>query len=182
MIRRIIKEAHWTYWFFVAVTLAVFLPMIYSDAYYLYKGAEIKYTKYENISLTVNRDYVEGKFNKHISIKDKNNRCYIEYCGFPKAGKYHIKEMTFIEIDGTPFLLRNCLNNKKCFYNLYNSQIEKMKNDEAFQRKGMIFLITLAILALLYRGWHDMNRNGDNSNKDRNHEMDEILNKYKVKD
>lgn len=162
MIKTFIKDAHWTYWIFVVITLAVLLPIIYSNLYYLYKGAEIKYTKYENISLTVNREYVEGRFNKYISIKDKNNRCYIEYCGFPKAGKYHIKEMTFIEIDGTPFILRNCLNNTKCFYNLYNSQIEKMKNDNSFQRKGMVFLMILAILVLLYRGWFTMNKKESN--------------------
>lgn len=74
-----------------------------------------------------------------------NDRCYVEYCGFPQAGNFQLSSIEFIHVDRYTFLNKSCLDaeEKHCFRNISEAYIEQAKEQARQTRKrgGILWLI-----------------------------------------
>ena len=132
--------------------LVLYFTFLYFNA--LYNGVPIKYSSYQNVNVEVKEETMDGKLNQYITIKQrhKNKYCYVSHCGFPKEGHYHLSYIEFIDIDGDVFILKSCLNKEKCFYNVSDSFIKKVKEDRIQGLKEIIYAIYFTIFVSFIMG------------------------------
>ena len=100
---------------------------------------------YHNVNVTVEKEKISGKLNQYIQTKNMNDRCYVEYCGFPHAGNFQLSSIEFIHVDRYTFLNKSCLDaeEKHCFRNISEAYIEQAKEQARQTRKrgGILWLI-----------------------------------------
>ena len=90
-----------------------------------------EYKSYYNIAVEIKDGRINGKLNKYIEIKNKNNMCYIENCGFPHEGEFWLSSIKFWEVGKAIYVFESCINEEKdCFYNITNEFIHALKEEE----------------------------------------------------
>lgn len=127
---------------------------------YFNKDIYDKYASYYNVLVEIKDNYINGKLNKYISIKHKNNICYAENCGFAQEGEYKLASIQFYEIDGKAFVFKSCLlESNLCFYNISEDFINgvKERKQEEFLSDIRIYLILFlfyVLIAIIYSKIH----------------------------
>ena len=100
---------------------------------------------YHNVNVTVEKEKISGKLNQYIQTKNMNDRCYVEYCGFPHAGNFQLSSIEFIHVDRHTFLNKSCLDaeEKHCFRNISEAYIEQATKQarQKHERGGILWLI-----------------------------------------
>ena len=105
---------------------------------------------YHNVNVTVEKEKISGKLNQYIQTKNMNDRCYVEYCGFPQAGNFQLSSIEFIHVDRghvdrVTFLNKSCLDaeEKHCFRNISEAYIEQATKQarQKHERGGILWLI-----------------------------------------
>ena len=100
---------------------------------------------YHNVNVTVEKEKISGKLNQYIQTKNMNDRCYVEYCGFPQAGNFQLSSIEFIQVERHSFLNKSCLDaeEKHCFRNISEAYIEQAKEQarQTRKRSGILWLI-----------------------------------------
>ena len=90
-----------------------------------------EYKSYYNIAVEIKDGRINGKLNKYIDLKYKNNICYIENCGFPHEGEFWLSSIKFWEVGKAIYVFESCINEEKdCFYNITNESIYALKEEE----------------------------------------------------
>ncbi len=118
------------------------------------RGTYEKYTSYHNISVEIKGGEMIGKLNKYISIKNKNNICYVKNCGFPREGVYQLSSVHFYEIDKEVYIFKSCVNGDEyCFHNITDDLIYSLKERKSEYLKynikiGMISLLSFLVIGL----------------------------------
>ena len=90
-----------------------------------------EYKSYYNIAVEIKDRRINGKLNKYIDLKYKNNICYIENCGFPHEGEFQLSSIHIWEEGWRKYVFKICINEEKdCFYNITNEFIHALKEEE----------------------------------------------------
>ena len=113
--------------------IGIFIATVQYLNLYLYfnKDSYGEYKSYYNITVEIKDGRINGKLNKYIEIKNKNNMCYIENCGFPHEGEFQLSSIKFWEEGKTVYVFESCINEEKdCFYNITNESIYALKEEE----------------------------------------------------
>ena len=152
--KKYFRKIAWDYWAMIIIfsLFAFYFTFLYVKA--LYSGVPTEYSSYQNVNVEVKEETMDGKLNQYITIKQrhKNKYCYVSHCGFPKEGHYHLSYIEFIDIDGDVFILKSCLNKEKCFYNVSDSFIKKVKEDRIQGLKEIIYAIYFTIFVSFIMG------------------------------
>ena len=78
-----------------------------------------EYKSYYNIVVEIKDGRINGKLNKYIDLKYKNNICYIENCGFPHEGEFQLSSIQIWEKGRRKYIFKICIDEEKyCFYNI----------------------------------------------------------------
>ena len=110
---------------YIFIQIALYLNL------YFNKDSYGEYKSYYNITVEIKDGRINGKLNKYIEIKNKNNMCYIENCGFPHEGEFRLSSIKFWEEGKTVYVFESCINEEKdCFYNITNEFIHALKEEE----------------------------------------------------
>ena len=111
---------------------------------------------YHNVNVTVEKEKISGKLNQYIQTKNMNDRCYVEYCGFPHAGNFQLSSIEFIHVDRHTFLNKSCLDaeEKHCFRNISEAYIEQATKQarQKHERGGILWLIYSASALIFLLG------------------------------
>ncbi|MDU8925275.1 hypothetical protein RYD26_10215 [Pasteurellaceae bacterium LIM206] len=122
------------------IYLAIFLYDIIDNYNLLfYNEARNSYRSYYDITADVQKYKISGRLNKHITIRNQNDKCYALYCGLPKSGLYKLTEIQFIYLDKKPFLFKICTTKEECFYNLSDNFIKDRKENKRKDIKSNLF-------------------------------------------
>ena len=123
-----------SYHFYAGVITCIIGIFIATAQYlnlYFNKDSYGEYQSYYNITVEIKDGRINGKLNKYIEIKNKNNMCYIENCGFPHEGEFWLSSIKFWEVGKAIYVFESCINEEKdCFYNITNEFIHALKEEE----------------------------------------------------
>lgn len=110
---------------YIFIQIALYLNL------YFNKDSYGEYQSYYNIAVEIKDGRINGKLNKYIEIKNKNNICYIENCGFPHEGEFRLSSIKFWVVGKAIYVFESCINEEKdCFYNITNEFIHALKEEE----------------------------------------------------
>ena len=110
---------------YIFIQIALYLNL------YFNKDSYGEYQSYYNIAVEIKDGRINGKLNKYIEIKNKNNICYIENCGFPHEGEFRLSSIKFWVVGKAIYVFESCINDEKdCFYNITNESIYALKEQE----------------------------------------------------
>ena len=68
-----------------------------------------EYKSYYNIAVEIKDGRINGKLNKYIDLKYKNNICYIENCGFPHEGEFRLSSIKFWVVGKAIYVFDSCI-------------------------------------------------------------------------
>lgn len=85
--------------FFVVATLMLSSDLINAVKDDIPLESYLETKIYHNVNVTVEKEKISGKLNQYIQTKNMNDRCYVEYCGFPHAGNFQLSSIEFIHVD-----------------------------------------------------------------------------------
>ena len=112
-------------------TILTFIQIALYLNLYFNKDSYGEYQSYYNIAVEIKDGRINGKLNKYIEIKNKNNMCYIENCGFPHEGEFRLSSIKFWMVGKVIYVFESCINEEKdCFYNITNEFIHALKEEE----------------------------------------------------
>ena len=112
-------------------TILTFISIVLYLNLYFNKDSYGEYKSYYNITVEIKDGRINGKLNKYIEIKNKNNMCYIENCGFPHEGEFQLSSIKFWVVGKAIYVFESCINEEKdCFYNITNEFIHALKEEE----------------------------------------------------
>ena len=113
-----------------------------------------EYKSYYNIAVEIKDGRINGKLNKYIEIKNKNNMCYIENCGFPHEGEFRLSSIKFWVVGKAIYVFESCINEEKdCFYNITNEFIHALKEEELNSLENTIKGSLVGVLFLFLCEW-----------------------------
>ena len=115
-----------------------------------------EYKSYYNIAVEIKDGRINGKLNKYIDLKYKNNICYIENCGFPHEGEFQLSSIQIWE-GWRKYVFKICINEEKdCFYNITNEFIHTLKEEELNNlENGIKFSLGVVLFRFLLE-WLDI--------------------------
>ena len=116
-----------------------------------------EYKSYYNIAVEIKDRRINGKLNKYIDLKYKNNICYIENCGFPHEGEFQLSSIQIWEKGRRKYIFKICINEEKdCFYNITNEFIHTLKEEELNNlENGIKFSLGVVLFRFLLE-WLDI--------------------------
>ena len=116
-----------------------------------------EYKSYYNIAVEIKDRRINGKLNKYIDLKYKNNICYIENCGFPHEGEFQLSSIQIWEKGRRKYIFKSCINEEKdCFYNITNEFIHTLKEEELNNlENGIKFSLGVVLFRFLLE-WLDI--------------------------
>ena len=116
-----------------------------------------EYKSYYNIAVEIKDGRINGKLNKYIDLKYKNNICYIENCGFPHEGEFQLSSIQIWEKGRRKYIFKICINEEKdCFYNITNEFIHTLKEEELNNlENGIKFSLGVVLFRFLLE-WLDI--------------------------
>ena len=113
-----------------------------------------EYKSYYNIAVEIKDGRINGKLNKYIDLKYKNNICYIENCGFPHEGEFQLSSIQIWEKGRRKYIFKSCINEEKdCFYNVTNEFIHTLKEEELNSLENSIKSSWVGVLFLFLFEW-----------------------------
>ena len=121
---------------------------------YFNKDSYGEYKSYYNITVEIKDGRINGKLNKYIEIKNKNNMCYIENCGFPHEGEFQLSSIQIWEKGRRKYIFKSCINEEKdCFYNVTNEFIHTLKEEELNRLENTIKGSLVSVLFIFLCEW-----------------------------
>ena len=113
-----------------------------------------EYKSYYNIAVEIKDGRINGKLNKYIDLKYKNNICYIENCEFPHEGEFRLSSIHIWEESWRKYVFKICINEEKdCFYNITNEFIHTLKEEELNSLENTIKGSLVGVLFLFLCEW-----------------------------
>ena len=113
------------------LTILTFILIVFYSNLSSNKDSYGEYKSYYNIAVEIKDGRINGKLNKYIDLKYKNNICYIENCGFPHEGEFRLSSIQIWEKGRRKYIFKSCINEEKdCFYNITNEFIHTLKEEE----------------------------------------------------
>ena len=135
-------------------TILTFISIVLYLNLYFNKDSYGEYKSYYNITVEIKDGRINGKLNKYIEIKNKNNMCYIENCGFPHEGEFRLSSIKFWEVGKAIYVFESCINEEKdCFYNITNEFIHTLKEEELNNLENTIKGSLSGVLFLFLFEW-----------------------------
>ena len=135
-------------------TILTFISIVLYLNLYFNKDSYGEYKSYYNIAVEIKDGRINGKLNKYIEIKNKNNMCYIENCGFPHEGEFRLSSIKFWVVGKAIYVFESCINEEKdCFYNITNEFIHTLKEEELNSLENTIKGSLVGVLFLFLCEW-----------------------------
>ena len=135
-------------------TILTFISIVLYLNLYFNKDSYGEYKSYYNITVEIKDGRINGKLNKYIEIKNKNNICYIENCGFPHEGEFRLSSIKFWEEGKTVYVFESCINDEKdCFYNITNESIYALKEEEMNNLENAVKILGGCLLFFALYEW-----------------------------
>ena len=136
---------------YIFIQIALYLNL------YFNKDSYGEYQSYYNIAVEIKDGRINGKLNKYIEIKNKNNICYIENCGFPHEGEFRLSSIKFWVVGKAIYVFESCINDEKdCFYNIPNESIYALKEEEMKNLEEVIKILLGCMLFFALFEWLDI--------------------------
>ena len=136
---------------YIFIQIALYLNL------YFNKDSYGEYQSYYNIAVEIKDGRINGKLNKYIEIKNKNNICYIENCGFPHEGEFRLSSIKFWVVGKAIYVFESCINEEKdCFYNIPNESIYALKEEEMKNLEEVIKILLGCMLFFALFEWLDI--------------------------
>ena len=136
---------------YIFIQIALYLNL------YFNKDSYGEYQSYYNIAVEIKDGRINGKLNKYIEIKNKNNICYIENCGFPHEGEFRLSSIKFWVVGKAIYVFESCINDEKdCFYNITNESIYALKEEEMKNLEEVIKILLGCMLFFALFEWLDI--------------------------
>ena len=149
-----------SYHFYAGVITCIIGIFIATAQYlnlYFNKDSYGEYKSYYNITVEINDGRINGKWNKYIEIKNKNNMCYIENCGFPHEGEFRLSSIKFWVVGKAIYVFESCINEEKdCFYNIPNESIYALKEQEMNNLEDVIKILWGCLFLFFLWEWLDI--------------------------
>ena len=149
-----------SYHFYAGVITCIIGIFIATAQYlnlYFNKDSYGEYQSYYNIAVEIKDGRINGKLNKYIEIKNKNNICYIENCGFPHEGEFRLSSIKFWVVGKAIYVFESCINEEKdCFYNIPNESIYALKEEEMKNLEEVIKILLGCMLFFALFEWLDI--------------------------
>ena len=139
--------------------IGIFIATVQYLNLYLYfnKDSYGEYKSYYNITVEIKDGRINGKLNKYIEIKNKNNMCYIENCGFPHEGEFRLSSIKFWVVGKAIYVFESCINEEKdCFYNIPNESIYALKEEEMNTLEDVIKIFWGCLFLFFLWEWLDI--------------------------
>ena len=139
------------------LTILTFILIVFYSNLSSNKDSYGEYKSYYNIAVEIKDGRINGKLNKYIDLKYKNNICYIENCGFPHEGKFQLSSIKIWEKGRRKYIFKSCINEEKdCFYNITNEFIHTLKEEELNNlENGIKFSLGVVLFRFLLE-WLDI--------------------------
>ena len=149
-----------SYHFYAGVITCIIGIFIATAQYlnlYFNKDSYGEYKSYYNITVEIKDGRINGKLNKYIEIKNKNNMCYIENCGFPHEGEFRLSSIKFWVVGKAIYVFESCINEEKdCFYNITNEFIHTLKEQEMNNLEDVIKILWGCLFLFFLWEWLDI--------------------------
>ena len=146
--------------FYSEVMTFTILPFILIVFYSYLSSKQYSYGEYKsyyNIVVEIKDGRINGKLNKYIEIKNKNNMCYIENCGFPHEGEFRLSSIKFWVVGKAIYVFESCINEEKdCFYNIPNESIYALKEQEMNNLEDVIKILWGCLFLFFLWEWLDI--------------------------
>ena len=138
----------------ITCIMGIFISIVLYLNLYFNKDSYGEYKSYYNITVEIKDGRINGKLNKYIEIKNKNNMCYIENCGFPHEGEFQLSSIQIWEKGRRKYIFKICINEEKdCFYNVTNEFIHTLKEEELNSLENTIKGSLVGVLFLFLCEW-----------------------------
>ena len=138
----------------ITCIMGIFISIVLYLNLYFNKDSYGEYKSYYNITVEIKDGRINGKLNKYIEIKNKNNMCYIENCGFPHEGEFQLSSIQIWEKGRRKYIFKSCINEEKdCFYNVTNEFIHTLKEEELNRLENTIKGSLSGVLFLFLFEW-----------------------------
>ena len=139
------------------LTILTFILIVFYSNLSSNKDSYGEYKSYYNIAVEIKDGRINGKLNKYIDLKNKNNICYIENCGFPHEGEFQLSSIQIWEKGRRKYIFKICINEEKdCFYNITNEFIHTLKEEELNNlENGIKFSLGVVLFRFLLE-WLDI--------------------------
>ena len=138
-------------------TILTFISIVLYLNLYFNKDSYGEYKSYYNITVEIKDGRINGKLNKYIEIKNKNNMCYIENCGFPHEGEFRLSSIKFWVVGKAIYVFESCINEEKdCFYNIPNESIYALKEEEMNTLEDVIKIFWGCLFLFFLWEWLDI--------------------------
>ena len=149
------RKLHTGFYFEVMILIILtFILIVFYSNLSSNKDSYGEYKSYYNIAVEIKDGRINGKLNKYIEIKNKNNICYIENCGFPHEGEFRLSSIKFWEVGKAIYVFESCINEEKdCFYNITNEFIHTLKEEELNSLENTIKGSLVGVLFLFLCEW-----------------------------
>ena len=152
------RKLHTGFYFEVMILIILtFILIVFYSNLSSNKDSYGEYKSYYNIAVEIKDGRINGKLNKYIDLKYKNNICYIENCGFPHEGEFRLSSIQIWEKGRRKYIFKSCINEEKdCFYNITNEFIHTLKEEELNNLENGIKVSLGGVLFRFLLEWLDI--------------------------